>query len=47
MNEMTKSAGFGFNPTDELNDLRMSEKARPLYDHVRKFLKETVAPMQV
>ena len=26
-----KSANvFGFNPTDELNDLRMSEKALPL-----------------
>ena len=48
MNDMSvKSSGFGFNPADELNDLRMSEKAKPLYDHVRKFLKETVAPMQV
>ena len=48
MNEMSvKSAGFGFDPADELNDLRMSDKAKPLYDHVRKFLKETVAPMQV
>ncbi|MBN9002580.1 MAG: acyl-CoA dehydrogenase family protein, partial [Rhizobiales bacterium] len=43
----TTSTGFGLNPNDELNDLRMSEKARPLYDHVRKFLKETVAPVQV
>ncbi|MGB3445081.1 MAG: acyl-CoA dehydrogenase family protein [Xanthobacteraceae bacterium] len=42
----TTSTGFGLNPGDELNDLRMSEKARPLYDHVRKFLKETVAPVQ-
>ncbi|MGB3487886.1 MAG: acyl-CoA dehydrogenase family protein [Xanthobacteraceae bacterium] len=42
----TTSTGFGLNPNDELNDLRMSEKARPLYDHVRKFLKETVAPVQ-
>ena len=48
MNGMSgKSSGFGLNPSDELNDLRMSEKAKPLYDHVRKFLKETVAPMQV
>ncbi|HMN74057.1 MAG TPA: acyl-CoA dehydrogenase family protein [Rhodoblastus sp.] len=48
MNDMSvKSSGFGLNPADELNDLRMSEKAKPLYDHVRKFLKETVAPMQV
>ncbi len=43
----TTSTGFGLNPDDELNDLRMSEKARPLYDHVRKFLKESVAPIQV
>ncbi|MGB3866994.1 MAG: acyl-CoA dehydrogenase family protein [Xanthobacteraceae bacterium] len=43
----TTSTGFGLNPSDELNDLRMSEKARPLYDHVRKFLKETVAPIEV
>jgi acyl-CoA dehydrogenase len=43
----TASTGFGLNPNDELNDLRMSDKARPLYDHVRKFLKETVAPVQV
>lgn len=48
MNQMTaKNTGFGLNPTDELNDLRMSEKARPLLDHVKIFCKETVAPMQV
>jgi acyl-CoA dehydrogenase len=29
----------------DMNDLRMSEGARPLYDHVRKFIKETVNPM--
>ncbi len=29
----------------DLNDLRMSDAARPLYDHVRKFIKETVNPM--
>ncbi len=40
-------AGYGFNPNDEMNDLRMSDKAKPLMDHVMKFLKETVAPMQV
>jgi acyl-CoA dehydrogenase len=38
---------FGFNPTDELNDLRMSEKAMPLYEHVKRFIKETVEPMSV
>lgn len=29
----------------ELNDLRMSEKARPLYEHVKRFIAETVEPM--
>ena len=29
----------------ELNDLRMSEEARPLYEHVKTFIKETVEPM--
>ncbi len=43
----TSSSAFGFNPTDELNDLRMSEKAMPLYEHVKRFIKETVEPMSV
>ncbi|MDX2202172.1 MAG: acyl-CoA dehydrogenase family protein [Hyphomicrobiaceae bacterium] len=42
-----KVAAFGFNPTDDLNDLRMSEKAMPLYEHVKRFIKETVDPMSV
>ena len=29
----------------DMNDLRMSESARPLYDHVRKFIKDVVNPM--
>lgn len=29
----------------ELNDLRMSEAARPLYEHVKRFIAETVNPM--
>jgi acyl-CoA dehydrogenase len=29
----------------ELNDLRMSEEAKPLYEHVKRFIKETVEPM--
>ncbi len=37
--------GFGLNPTDELNDLRMSQKALPLLEHVKRFCAETVAPM--
>jgi len=36
---------FGFNPHDDMNDLRMSEKATPLYEHVKRFVQETVAPM--
>ncbi|MCA3714305.1 acyl-CoA dehydrogenase family protein [Phenylobacterium sp.] len=38
-------AAFGFDPHDDLNDLRMSEKATPLYEHVKRFVHETVAPM--
>ncbi|MEO7026313.1 MAG: acyl-CoA dehydrogenase family protein [Caulobacteraceae bacterium] len=37
--------GFGLDPTDELNDLRMSEAALPLLEHVRRFIVETVRPM--
>ena len=36
----------GAEPAD-LNDLRMSEAVRPLYDHVVKFIAETVNPMSV
>ncbi|WP_312160829.1 acyl-CoA dehydrogenase family protein [Phenylobacterium sp.] len=38
-------SSFTLNPQDELNDLRMSEKALPLLDHVKRFIKETVQPM--
>ena len=38
---------YAMDPGDELNDLRMSEKARPLFDHVNKFIRETVEPMSV
>ena len=38
---------FSLDPSDPLNDLRMSEKARPLYEHVKRFIKETVDPMAV
>ncbi len=40
-----RQTSYGFNPEDELNDLRMSERARPLYDHVRQFIRDTVDPM--
>ncbi len=36
---------FGFSPTDDLNDLRMSARAMPLYEHVKRFIRDTVAPM--
>ncbi len=32
---------FGFNPHDDMNDLRMSEKATPLYEHVKRFIAES------
>ncbi len=38
-------SAFSLNPGDELNDLRMSDKAMPLYEHVKRFIKQTVEPM--
>jgi acyl-CoA dehydrogenase len=38
-------SAFSLSPSDELNDLRMSAKATPLYEHVKRFIKETVEPM--
>jgi acyl-CoA dehydrogenase len=38
-------AAFAVNPSDELGDLRMSAKAVPLYEHVKRFIAETVLPM--
>ena len=35
----------GTDPQDQLNDLRMSEKAVPLLNHVKQFIRETVDPM--
>src|SRR3954449_10183868 len=40
-----RRTSYGLNPGDELNDLRMTDEVRPLYDHVRKFIRETVDPM--
>ncbi|MGB7298917.1 MAG: acyl-CoA dehydrogenase family protein [Burkholderiaceae bacterium] len=37
--------GFGFDAQDELNDLRMSDKAMPLLEQVRAFCRDVVAPM--
>ena len=36
---------FSTDPSDPLNDLRMSERSRPLYEHVKRFIAETVDPM--
>jgi len=41
------ASAFTLSPTDELNDLRMSEKSMPLYEHVKRFIAETVDPMSV
>ena len=38
-------SSFKLDPMDELNDLRMSQKALPLINHVKEFIKETVNPM--
>lgn len=38
-------SGFGLDPQDALNDLRMSEKALPLLGHVKRFIAEVVNPM--
>ena len=43
---MSSQTQFGFNPNDDLNDLRMSEASASLYEHVKRFITETVAPMQ-
>src|ERR1700710_2215904 len=42
-----RTTTYNLNPEEELNDLRMSEQVRPLYEHVKKFIRETVEPMTV
>ncbi len=42
-----RTTNYTLNPGDDLNDLRMSEQVRPLYEHVKKFIRETVEPMSV
>src|SRR6185503_14432725 len=39
------ASSFALNPQDELNDLRMSEKALPLLNKVKDFIREVVEPM--
>jgi acyl-CoA dehydrogenase len=40
-----RESGFKLDPMDELNDLRMSAKALPLFEHVKRFITDTVDPM--
>jgi acyl-CoA dehydrogenase len=40
-----RKTGYTLTPGDEMNDLRMSDEVRPLYNHVMRFIKETVDPM--
>ena len=40
-----RTTSYSLNPEDELNDLRMSEQVRPLYDHVKKFIRDEVDPI--
>ena len=42
-----RTTSYNLNPGEELNDLRMSDGVRPLYEHVKKFIRETVDPMSV
>ena len=48
MSATTQPASFfGLDPSDALNDLRMSAQAMPLYEHVKRFIAQTVEPMSV
>ena len=38
---------FTLSPQDELNDLRMSDSALPLYDQVKRFMREVVGPTSI
>ena len=42
-----RTTTYNLNPGEELNDLRMSDQVRPLFEHVKKFIRETVDPMSV
>jgi acyl-CoA dehydrogenase len=44
LNKQAQSS-FALNPQDELNDLRMSEKALPLLNKVKTFIRDVVEPM--
>jgi len=40
-----RTTNYTLNPGDELNDLRMSDHAKSLYEHVKKFIRESVDPI--
>jgi acyl-CoA dehydrogenase len=40
-------SNFGLSPQDALNDLRMSDKALPLYNQLKAFVRDVVDPMSV
>ncbi|MCC7267053.1 MAG: acyl-CoA dehydrogenase family protein [Caulobacteraceae bacterium] len=40
-------SSFGLGPQDALNDLRMSDKALPLYHQLKAFVRDVVDPMSV
>ena len=42
-----RTTNYTLSPGDDLNDLRMSDQVRPLYEHVKKFIRDTVEPMSV
>lgn len=39
-----ETSSFALSPQDELNDLRMSDNALPLYNRVKRFMREVVEP---
>ena len=43
--DRTAQSSFQLSAQDELNDLRMSDKALPLLEHVKRFIKDVVEPM--
>ena len=45
MRDAAAATGFGLDPMDDLNDLRMSAKAQPLLERVKAFVTEVVEPM--
>ena len=45
MTHATPLSPFALDPADPLNDLRMSDRVRPLFEHVKRFVAEVVDPM--